>query len=104
MPRPGETPDVMRPDHGPAQAAIDAKQGAKQKQGKKGRPARAAEGRGAGENRAACHGAPKTETAKETPGDDAPSLNAKSETAKVDAPKEVGQRAACDPSLIQFRR
>ena len=39
LPRAGETPDVMRPDHGPAQAAIDAKQGAKQKQGKKGRPA-----------------------------------------------------------------
>src|SRR5882757_6163972 len=27
LPRPGETPDVMRPDGGPVHAAIDAKQG-----------------------------------------------------------------------------
>src|SRR5436190_1884880 len=32
LPRPGETPDVTRPDQGPAQAAIDARQGVKQKQ------------------------------------------------------------------------
>jgi len=91
LPRPGETTDVMRPDHGPAQAAIDAKQGAKQKQGKKGRPGDEppkAEEPAKTEQPA---DAPKTETAK---GDDSARPESKSETgnsetAKVDAPKEA---------------
>jgi hypothetical protein len=86
LPRPGETPDVMRPDHGPAQAAIDAKLGIKQKQGKKGRPADEppkVEEPAKAEPPAE---APKTETAK---GDDSARPEGKSETAKVDAPKEA---------------
>jgi hypothetical protein len=103
LPRPGETPDVMRPDHGPAQAAIDAKQSAKQKQGKKGRPEeppKVVEEPARTEPPAE---APKAETAK---GDDsakpeAKSESGKSETAKVDAPKEsVGEPAATRPDPV----
>ena len=98
LPRPGETPDVMRPDHGPAQAAIDAKQGAKQKQGKKGRPEeppKAAEEAAKAEPSAT--EAPKSETAKETTkGDD----SAKPEPARARRPRStrrrIGQRADRD--------
>jgi hypothetical protein len=99
LPRPGETPDVMRPDHGPAQAAIDAKQ----KQGKKGRPEeppKVVEEPAKTEPPAE---APKAETAK---GDDSAkpepkSESGKSETAKVDAPREsVGEPAATRPDPV----
>ena len=91
LPRPGETPDVMRPDHGPAQAAIDAKQGVKQKQGKKGRPVEEPPKVEEAARTERPAEAPKTETAK---GDDSAkpegkSETGKSETAKVDAPKEA---------------
>src|SRR6186997_1979034 len=90
LPRPGETPDAMRPD-GPAQAAIDPKQ--KQKHGKKGRPEEPA--------RTEPADAPK-ETAKETTkGDESakPAADsakpdsskpepANTESAKVEPPKE----------------
>jgi hypothetical protein len=94
LPRPYE-PEATRPDHVPAQAAIDAKQGTKQKQGKKGRPA---EEPPKVEEPAKTEPAeaPKTETAK---GDDSAkpegksetgkTETGKSETAKVDAPKEA---------------
>jgi len=86
QPRPGETQDVMRPDHAPAQAAIDAKQGTKQKQGKKGRPGdeppKVVEEPAKTEPSA---DAPKTDTAK---GDDSARPEPSSVTAKVDAPKE----------------
>src|SRR5438445_6147998 len=86
LPRPGETPDVMRPDHGPAQAAIDAKQGVKQKQGKKGRPVEEPPKVEEAARTERPAEAPKTETAK---GDDSAKPEGKSETAKVDAPKEA---------------
>lgn len=86
LPRPGEAPDVMRPDHGPAQAAIDAKQGAKQKQGKKGRPGDEPPKAEEPAKTEQPSDAPKTETAK---GDDSAMPESKSETAKVDAPKEA---------------
>jgi hypothetical protein len=91
LPRPGETTDVMRPDQGPAQAAIDAKQGAKQKQGKKGRPGDEPPKAEEPAKTEQPSDAPKTETAK---GDDSArpeskSETGKSETAKVDAPKEA---------------
>ena len=91
LPRPSETPDVMRPDHGPAQAVIDAKQGVKQKQGKKGRPVEEPPKVEEAARTERPAEAPKTETAK---GDDSAkpegkSETGKSETAKVDAPKEA---------------
>jgi hypothetical protein len=106
LPRPGETPDVMRPDHGPAQAAIDAKQ----KQGKKGRPEeppKVVEEPAKTElpkTEPSPTEAPKTETAK---GDDDSAKpepkneNGKSETAKVDAPREsVGEPPATRPDPV----
>jgi hypothetical protein len=89
LPRPYE-PEATRPDH-PAQAAIDAKQGTKQKQGKKGRPADEPPKVEEPAKTEPPAEAPKAETAK---GDDSgkpegKSENGKSETAKVDAPREA---------------
>src|SRR6266496_2068325 len=89
LPRPGETPDVMRPDHGPAQAAIDAKQGVKQKQGKKGRPVEEPPKVEEPAKTEPPAEAPKTETAKGDDGARPEGETGKSETAKVDAPKEA---------------
>ena len=117
LPRPGETPDVMRPDHGPAQAAIDARQGAKQKQGKKGRPAeeppKVEEPAKTEPTEAPKTEAPKTETAKgetakgddngkpDAKGEAEKGENGKSETAKVDAPKEqVAEPPATRPDPV----
>jgi hypothetical protein len=104
LPRPGETPDVMRPDHGP----VDAKQGLKQRQGKKGRPAEEPPKAEEPAKTEPSTEAPKTETAK---GDDSArpegksetgkSETVKSETAKVDAPKEsVGEPPATRPDPV----
>ena len=103
LPRPGEVPDVMRPDHGPAQAAIDAKQNLKQR-GKKGRPAE--EPKVEEPTRTEPTEAPKSETAKtDTKTDDSAKPDSKtepkSETAKVDAPKEsVSEPPATRPDPV----
>jgi hypothetical protein len=98
LPRPGETTDVMRPDHGPAQAAIDAKQGTKQKQGKKGRPAEEPPKAEEPAKIEQPSEAPKTETAK---GDDSARPESKSETGKVGAPKEaVGEPPSTRPDPV----
>jgi hypothetical protein len=103
LPRPGETTDVMRPDHGPAQAAIDAKQGTKQKQGKKGRPAEEPPKAEEPAKTEQPSEAPKTETAK---GDDSArpeskSESGKSENAKVGVPKEaVGEPPPTRPDPV----
>lgn len=81
LPRAGEAPDVMRPDHGPAQAAIDAKQNLKQR-AKKGRPEEPK-----AEEPAKTE--PPAETAKgDAKGDDGAKPDGRSDTAKVDAPRE----------------
>lgn len=91
LPRPGEVPDVMRPDHGPAHAAIDAKQKLQQKQGKKGKPEEPPKAEEPAET-------PKPETAR---GDDGAKPDSKSETAKVDASKEaVGEPPATRPDPV----
>lgn len=103
LPRPGETPDVMRPDQGPAQAAIDARPGAKQKQGRKGRPADEPPKVEEPAKTEQPSEAPKTETAK---GDDSvrpesTSETGESETAKVDAAKEaVGEPPSTRPDPV----
>jgi len=86
LPRPGETPDVMRPDGGPVHAAIDAKQGVKQKQGKKGRPVDEPPKVEEPAKTEPPAEAAKTETPK---GDDSAKPEAKSESAKVDAAKDT---------------
>ena len=93
LPRPGETPDLMRPDGGPAQAAIDAKQGAKQKQGKKGRPGE--EPPKVDEPARTEPPVEKTETAK---GDDSAKPEARSETSKLDAPKDTPKPVGGEPA------
>jgi hypothetical protein len=98
LPRPGETPDVMRPDQGPAQAAIDTKQGVRQKQGKKGRPGDEPPKVEEPARIEPPAEAPKTETAK---GDNGVKPEAKSETAKVDAPREaVGDPTSTRPDPV----
>lgn len=105
LPRPAETPDVTRPDGGPAQAAIDPRQSVRQKQGKKGRP---------GEEPPKVEEPAKTETpqsevakgddgarpearSETTKSDTSDSEAAKSETAKVDAAKiDAAKDAAKD--------
>jgi hypothetical protein len=95
--RPLYEPEGTRPDH-PAQAAIDAKQGAKQKQGKKGRPADEPPKVEEPAKTEPPAEAPKTETAK---GDDSAKPEGKSETAKVDAPKEaVGEPPSTRPDPV----
>src|SRR3954470_1842954 len=84
LPRPGEPPDVMRPEGGPLQAAIDAKQGTKQKQGKKGRP-----GEGPPKVEEPAKTEPPPEAAKTAQGDDNAKPEAASEPAKVDAAKDA---------------
>jgi hypothetical protein len=79
LPRPGESPDIMRPDQPPSQAAID-----KGKKGKKGReePARTE---------------PVIEPPKETAkGDDSvkPEAEPKTESAKVEPAKPAGEPSA----------
>ncbi len=105
LPRPGEAPDVMRPDHGPAQAAIDAKQGAKQKQGKKGRPGDEPPKAEEPAKTEQPSDAPKTETAK---GDDSARPESKSEPATAKPPRSMRRRkpSACrrQPGRIRFRR
>jgi hypothetical protein len=100
LPRPYEA-EATRPDHVPAQAAIDAKQGLKQKQGKKGRPA---EEPAKTEPPAE---APKTETAKgddsgkpEGKNENGKNENGKTETAKVDAPKEAVSEPSGRPDPV----
>ena len=98
LPRSPETSDVVRPDGGPAHAAIDAKPNAK-KLGKKGRPSEEPpKVEEPAKTEAPKTEAPKTETAKgddsakpEARSETAKSETAKSETAKVDAP--AGDRA-----------
>jgi hypothetical protein len=100
LPRPGEVPDVMRPDHGPAHAAIDAKQGLKQK-GKKGRPEEAPKVEEPAKTEPPAE-APKAETAKDDDSakpDNKP--DSKADTAKVDAPKEsVSEPSATRPDPV----
>jgi hypothetical protein len=104
LPRPGETPDLMRPDGGPVQAAIDTKQGVKQKQGKKGRPAEEppkVEEPAKAESPAEV---PKVETVK---GDDSArpegkTETAKTETAKVDAAKDAGGNTGGEAALTRL--
>lgn len=85
LPRPGESPDIMRPDQPPSQAAID-----KGKKGKKGReePARTE---------------PVIEPPKETAkGDDSakPEAEPKSESAKVEPAKPAGDPSATRPDPV----
>jgi hypothetical protein len=95
--RPLYEPEGTRPDH-PAQAAIDAKQGAKQKQGKKGRPADEPPKVEEPAKTEPPAEAPKTETAR---GDESARPEGKSETAKVDAPKEaVGEPPSTRPDPV----
>jgi hypothetical protein len=102
LPRPGETPDVMRPDGGAVQAAIDAKQGVKQKQGKKGRPGDEAPKVEEPAKTEPPAEAPKIETVK---GDDSAKPEAKTETAKVDAAKDAakdaGENVGGEPALTR---
>ena len=94
--RPGQTPDAARPDgQTPVQAATDSKMGAKQKLGKRGKPAveepsktdeAAKEDSSKTAKVDAKSDAEKPEAAK--PAGEAKPEAAKSETAKVDAPKE----------------
>src|SRR3954451_23024589 len=88
LPRPGEIPDVMRPDGGPVQAAIDSRQGVKQKQGKKGRPSEEAPKLEEPAKTEPPAEAAKLETVK---GDDSAKPEANSETAKVDAAKDAAK-------------
>src|SRR5258708_3696143 len=101
--RPGETPDTAKPADGqtPVQAATDAKMGAKQKLSKRGRRGveeppkmdEPAKGEAAKDDSSA-----KSDTAKDSAKDSAkgegdkpeakPVAEGKSETAKVDAPKD----------------
>jgi hypothetical protein len=92
LPRPGETPDIMRPEQ-PAQATID-----KGKKGKKGReePART-------EPAAEPPKETARETAKETAkGDDStkPDAEPKSESARVEPAKPAGEPAATRPDPV----
>lgn len=85
LPRPGETPDIMRPDQPPSQAAID-----KNKKGKKGReePARTEPAM-----------EPPRETAK---GDDSakPEAEPKTEAARVEPSKPASEPASMRPDPV----
>ena len=100
--RPTPTPDGVKPEDGqtPVQAAIDSKSGGKQKQGKRGRPGAEEPKTDEAKGNAAKDDAGKTESAKTESGksEDKPQAAkpagdvkpeaARSETAKVDAPKD----------------
>jgi len=102
--RPGQTPDAARPDgQAPVQAATDSKMGAKQKLGKRGKPAaeeppKTDEAAKEEQSKTAkVDGSEKPEAAKPAgegkpdagKSDAAKGETGKSETAKVDAPKEA---------------
>jgi hypothetical protein len=115
--RPGETPDTAKPADGqtPVQAATDAKMGAKQKLSKRGRPGvgeppkldEPAKGEAAKDDSSV-----KSDTAKDSAKDSAkgegdkpeakPAAEGKSETAKVDAPKDSvgGEQPALRPDPV----
>jgi hypothetical protein len=112
LPRPGETPDAMRPD-GPVQAAIDPRQ--KQKLGKKGRPeepARTEPADAPKETAKVDEGAkPAADSAKPDSATPEPAKTepAKTESAKVESAKEgvregvkegVGESAATRPDPV----
>jgi hypothetical protein len=95
--RPGHTPDAARPDgQAPAQAATDSKMGAKQKLGKRGKPAEEPPKT----DEAAKEDSSKTARidAGEKPDAAKPAGEAKSDTAKVDAGKpDAGKPDASKP-------
>jgi hypothetical protein len=115
--RPGETPDAAKPADGqvPVQAATDAKMGAKQRLSKRGKPGveeppkmdEPAKGEAAKDDSSA-----KSDIAKDSAKDSAkgegdkpevkPAAEGKSETAKVDAPKESvgGEPPALRPDPV----
>jgi hypothetical protein len=100
--RPGEMPDTAKPVDGqtPVQAATDAKMGAKQKLGKRGRPGieeppktdETAKGEAAKDDAAKSQAAEETAKSDAADGDKPeaakPAGEGNSETAKVEAPKE----------------
>lgn len=101
--RPGEAPDTAKPaadgQQQPAQAALTTgpdgrKSAARQKLGKKGKPGSEEPPKGdaakeePAKGEAAKEDTPKSDTAKDEAAK--PSAESKSETAKVDAPKETG--------------
>jgi hypothetical protein len=99
LPRPGESPDIMRPDQPPAQATTD-----KGKKGKKGReepartepasepPKETARETAKGDDGAKPEAEPKTESTK--------SESAKVESAKVEPAKPAGDPAATRPDPV----
>jgi hypothetical protein len=113
--RPGETPDTAKPadSQTPVQAATDAKMGAKQKLSKRGKPGaeeppkmdEPAKGEAAKDDAPAKSGDTAKETAKGGEGDKPeakPPAESKSETAKVDAPKDSvgGEQPALRPDPV----